>query len=72
MKKRHSIILGVLGSVAIGATVAVFTGRSKILRALRQLGIAAVAAGVTCLARDPGRSMAARSDRPQCSSWWSA
>jgi VIT1/CCC1 family predicted Fe2+/Mn2+ transporter len=42
-----SIILGVLGTLGIGATVAVFTGRSKVLSALRQTAIAFVAAGVT-------------------------
>jgi VIT1/CCC1 family predicted Fe2+/Mn2+ transporter len=42
-----SIILGALGTLGIGATVAYFTGRSKILMALRQTAIATVAAGVT-------------------------
>ncbi|HZU78046.1 MAG TPA: VIT1/CCC1 transporter family protein [Dehalococcoidia bacterium] len=41
-----SIVLGAVSAVAIGAGVAVFTGRSKVWSAARQLGIAAVAAGV--------------------------
>ena len=42
-----SVVLGAVSAVAIGWTVAVFTGRSRPLSALRQLGIAAVAAAVT-------------------------
>jgi VIT1/CCC1 family predicted Fe2+/Mn2+ transporter len=42
-----SIVLGAVSAVAIGWAVAVFTGRSRPRSALRQLGIAAVAAGVT-------------------------
>ena len=43
--KKVAIVTG--ASRGIGATVAVFTGRSKVLSALRQLAIATVAAGVT-------------------------
>lgn len=42
-----SIVLGAVSALAIGWTVAVFTGRSRWLSALRQLGIASVAAAVT-------------------------
>jgi VIT1/CCC1 family predicted Fe2+/Mn2+ transporter len=42
-----SIILGTVSALAIGWTVAVFTDRSRPVSALRQLGIAAVAAAVT-------------------------
>jgi vacuolar iron transporter family protein len=42
-----SIGLGTVSAVAIGWTVAVFTGRSRVLSALRQLAIGAVAAAVT-------------------------
>ena len=42
-----SVLLGAMSALAIGWTVAVFTGRSRTLSALRQLGIAVVAAGVT-------------------------
>lgn len=42
-----SIGLGALAAVSIGAAVAQFTGRSRILSALRQLGIATVAAAIT-------------------------
>lgn len=42
-----SIGLGTVSALAIGWTVAVFTGRSRVLSALRQLAIGAVAAGVT-------------------------
>ena len=40
-------IIQLPGATAIGWTVAVFTGRSRLFSALRQLGIAVVAAGVT-------------------------
>ncbi|MFN2582186.1 MAG: VIT1/CCC1 transporter family protein [Candidatus Dormibacteria bacterium] len=42
-----SVILGATSALGIGWTVAVFTGRSRVRSALRQLGIAAVAAAVT-------------------------
>lgn len=42
-----SIVLGAVSAIGIGWTVAMFTGRSRPLSALRQLGIAAVAAAVT-------------------------
>ncbi len=42
-----SIILGAVASLAVGAAVAYFTGRSRVRTALRQLGIAAVVAAVT-------------------------
>jgi VIT1/CCC1 family predicted Fe2+/Mn2+ transporter len=42
-----SIGLGTVGALAIGWTVAVFTGRSRVFSALRQLAIGAVAAAVT-------------------------
>ena len=42
-----SIALGAVSASGIGWTVAVFTGRSRLRSALRQLGIAVVAAGVT-------------------------
>lgn len=42
-----SIILGALMSLAVGVAVAVFTGRSRVRTAARQLLIAAVAAAVT-------------------------
>jgi VIT1/CCC1 family predicted Fe2+/Mn2+ transporter len=42
-----SIILGGLASLAVGYLVAVFTGRSRVRTALRQLAITAVVAAVT-------------------------
>ena len=42
-----SIILGAIAALTVGAVLARFTGRSRVVSALRQLGIAAVAAGVT-------------------------
>jgi VIT1/CCC1 family predicted Fe2+/Mn2+ transporter len=42
-----SVVLGALSAVAIGVALSRFTGRSAVRSALRQLGIAAVAAGVT-------------------------
>ena len=42
-----SVLLGAASAITIGWTVAVFTGRSRPRSALRQLGIAAVAAAVT-------------------------
>jgi VIT1/CCC1 family predicted Fe2+/Mn2+ transporter len=42
-----SVCLGAVSAVAIGWTVAFFTGRSRVRSALRQLGIATVAAAVT-------------------------
>jgi VIT1/CCC1 family predicted Fe2+/Mn2+ transporter len=42
-----SIILGATASLAVGVLVAVFTGRSPVRTALRQLAIAAVVAAVT-------------------------
>jgi VIT1/CCC1 family predicted Fe2+/Mn2+ transporter len=42
-----SILLGAIASLVVGALLAQFTGRSPLRSALRQLLIAAVAAGVT-------------------------
>ena len=42
-----SIVLGAIASLAVGTLVAVFTGRSRVRTALRQLGIAAVVAAAT-------------------------
>lgn len=42
-----SVVVGALAAVAIGLALARFTGRSPARSAARQLGIAAVAAGVT-------------------------
>lgn len=42
-----SITLALLAALIVGATLAVFTQRSKIRTALRQAGIAAAAAGIT-------------------------
>ncbi len=42
-----SIILGALASLAVGTAVAVFTGRSRVRTAVRQLAIAMVVAAVT-------------------------
>jgi VIT1/CCC1 family predicted Fe2+/Mn2+ transporter len=41
-----SIGLGTVSVLAVGWTVAIFTGRSRVRSALRQLGFAVVAAGV--------------------------
>ncbi|MDP9070643.1 MAG: VIT1/CCC1 transporter family protein [Actinomycetota bacterium] len=42
-----SVVVGALAAVAIGVALAAFTGRSAVRSALRQLAIAAAAAGVT-------------------------
>jgi len=42
-----SVAIGVVASLAVGAVLAWFTGRSRWRSALRQLAVAAVAAGVT-------------------------
>ena len=42
-----SVVVGALSAVAIGVALAAFTGRSALRSALRQLAIAAAAAGVT-------------------------
>lgn len=42
-----SIIIGALAALAVGTLLAVFTGRSKVRTAVRQLGIAIVVAAVT-------------------------
>jgi VIT1/CCC1 family predicted Fe2+/Mn2+ transporter len=42
-----SVILGAVSALVIGGLLARFTGRSTVRSALRQLGIAALAAGVT-------------------------
>lgn len=42
-----SVGLGAVSALAIGWTVAVFTDRSRVRSALRQLAIASVAAAVT-------------------------
>lgn len=44
-----SVILGALTALAVGVALAGFTGRSRTFSALRQLAIAAFAAGVTTL-----------------------
>lgn len=44
-----SVVFGGLGALVVGGALAGFTGRSRIFSALRQLGIAAVAAGVTTI-----------------------
>lgn len=44
-----SVVLGAVAAVGIGTTLAWFTGRSRVRSALRQLGIAIVAAAVTYL-----------------------
>jgi VIT1/CCC1 family predicted Fe2+/Mn2+ transporter len=44
-----SIILGAIAVLAVGWTVAIFTGRSRLRAALRQLAFATVAAGVAFL-----------------------
>jgi len=41
-----SIALGAISVLAVGWTVAIFTGRSRVRSALRQLAFATVAAGV--------------------------
>ena len=41
-----SIALGAVSVLAVGWTVAIFTGRSRVRSALRQLAFATVAAGV--------------------------
>ncbi len=41
-----SIVLGAIAVLAVGWTVAIFTGRSRVRAALRQLAFATVAAGV--------------------------
>jgi vacuolar iron transporter family protein len=42
-----SIVLGAIGAIALGATVGVFSGRSPVYSAARQVTIAAVAAAIT-------------------------
>ena len=42
-----SIVIGVIASLAVGAMLGHFTGRSRWFSALRQLGVAALAASVT-------------------------
>ncbi len=44
-----SIVLGALGAVAVGVSLARFTGRPPLRSAARQLGIAVLAAGLTFL-----------------------
>ena len=41
-----SIVIGAIAVLAVGWTVAIFTGRSRVRSALRQLAFATVAAGV--------------------------
>jgi VIT1/CCC1 family predicted Fe2+/Mn2+ transporter len=43
-----SVILGTVAALLVGALLAGFTGRSMVRSALRQLFVAALAAGVTC------------------------
>ncbi len=42
-----SVVLGAVGALTVGATLARFTGRSMVRTALRQLAVAIVAAGFT-------------------------
>jgi len=42
-----SVVLGAVAALAVGAVLAKFTERRAIVSALRQLGVTAVAAGVT-------------------------
>ena len=42
-----SIGIGIIASLAVGALLGRFTGRSKVFSALRQLGVAVLAASVT-------------------------
>lgn len=42
-----SVVLTAVAALGVGAMLAVFTGRSKVRSALRQLGLAALAAGIT-------------------------
>ncbi len=42
-----SVVVGVVAACTVGAVLAVFTGRSMVRSALRQVGIAVLAAGVT-------------------------
>ncbi|HMD45062.1 MAG TPA: VIT1/CCC1 transporter family protein [Acidimicrobiales bacterium] len=42
-----SIVLSGVAALTVGALLAVFTGRSRVRSALRQLGVTAVAAGIT-------------------------
>jgi VIT1/CCC1 family predicted Fe2+/Mn2+ transporter len=44
-----SVILGILGALAVGTALAGFTGRSRLFSAARQLAIAVLAASVTYL-----------------------
>lgn len=41
-----SVVLGAIGAIAVGGALARFTGRSPVVAALRQVGIAGFAAGV--------------------------
>ena len=42
-----SVIIGAVAALAVGALLGYFTGRSRVQSAFRQLGVAALAAGVT-------------------------
>ncbi|MHB8295200.1 MAG: VIT1/CCC1 transporter family protein [Acidimicrobiales bacterium] len=42
-----SVLLGALAALAVGAALSLFTGKSLVRSALRQLAVAAVAAGIT-------------------------
>jgi VIT1/CCC1 family predicted Fe2+/Mn2+ transporter len=42
-----SVVIGAVAALAVGAALGVFTGRSPVRSALRQLGLAALAAGAT-------------------------
>ena len=44
-----SVVIGVIASLAVGALLGSFTGRSRVRSALRQLGVSTLAAGVTYL-----------------------
>jgi vacuolar iron transporter family protein len=42
-----SVVIGAVAALAVGAALGIFTGRSPVRSALRQLGLAALAAGAT-------------------------
>jgi len=44
-----SVVLGIVGALAVGTALATFTGRSRLFSAARQLAIAVIAASVTYL-----------------------
>ena len=42
-----SVVLGALAAAAVGLALSLFSGRSRLRTVLRQLGVSALAAGVT-------------------------